>query len=172
MKEKMKQLIQENLVIRVGARVPGDKKPVPDIDVPSRSTSLPDIDMPLLATKLGQNDNSVKDLSDKAILWQVSRIGVTQLLRSKKIYIIIYCLIKNLLNFRDEMFAEALTARIDCHAGNLVRCLLQLMTDSGDAFEETSSIFHKPTIHSIVKMNYPGSPLEQNITEYLQVLGS
>jgi hypothetical protein len=69
------------------------------------------------------------------------------------------------------MFAEALTGRIDSHAGNLVRCLLQLMADSGDAYEETSNIFHKPTIHSFVKMNYAGSPLEHNISDYLQVLG-
>jgi hypothetical protein len=81
MKEKLKQLIQENLIVRVAAREPGDKNLVPSSGIPSRSTSLPDVDMPHLAKKLESNDNSVKDLVDKAILWQVSRSGVTQLLR-------------------------------------------------------------------------------------------
>jgi hypothetical protein len=81
MKEKLKQLIQENLIVRVAAREPGDKNLVPSSGIPSRSTSLPDVDMPQLAKKLAANDVSVKDMGDKAILWQVSRIGVTQLLR-------------------------------------------------------------------------------------------
>ncbi|XP_059480033.1 DNA-directed RNA polymerase III subunit RPC3 isoform X2 [Neocloeon triangulifer] len=147
MKEKMQQLVQEGLIERVASR-----EPVPDTTaVYSKSKALPEVNMPLLASKITSENLSIKDASDTSVVWQVSRTGVSQLLR-------------------DEMFAEALTARIDYQAGNLVRCLLQLMSDSGDAMEEVSNIFHKPTIHSVVKMSYPGSPLEAHISEYLQVL--
>ncbi|XP_065346314.1 DNA-directed RNA polymerase III subunit RPC3 [Cloeon dipterum] len=150
-KGKLTELIQFGLIERAPSKQPENQEKLSDFSTPGKNYSLKGVDLPMMVERISNGILTLEDAEDQAILWQVSRNRVTQLLR-------------------DEMFAEALTGRVDCHAGNLVRVLLQLMADTGPAMSDVSNILHKPFIISAVKNSYSGSPLEAHLSEYLQIL--
>jgi hypothetical protein len=68
------------------------------------------------------------------------------------------------------MLAQAVTDRVDPHAGNLVRVLLKLMADT-DPWMPVSQPIHRTHIEEEVRQRYLNTNLNLHLDEYIRVLG-
>lgn len=67
------------------------------------------------------------------------------------------------------MLAQAVTDRIDPHAGSLVRVLVKLMANV-DPWMPQSQSLHKTNIREEVRQLYPNTNLSTFLDDYLQVV--
>jgi hypothetical protein len=76
----------------------------------------------------------------------------------------------NLLYFRDEMMAEALTSRIDPHAGNLARAILSLIKNYDAKNPTFSQNVTLNEIRSRIQKQFHDATLLKFLEDYLQVV--
>ncbi|KAF4524675.1 hypothetical protein B566_EDAN009519 [Ephemera danica] len=71
---------------------------------------------------------------------------------------------------QDEMLAEALTSRIDIHAGNLARTVLSLIHDYNHSQPNFSKQVSLNEIRTQIQKQFPDRVLQKYLEDYLQVV--